>query len=96
MSTSIGVTAALAEKLAEFVKAGKLPIEVVSEGSGTVQVVQSEDRQQSDASTLQAGGWIACPDAFALASKLGVPTQAVGKLLNHLDIKIRQCQLGCF
>ncbi|MCK4340453.1 MAG: hypothetical protein KAY37_01860 [Phycisphaerae bacterium] len=96
MSTTLGVPAALAEKVMEFIRAKTLPLEVVAEGSGTIQVVQSEGRQQSDPSTLQAGGWIACEDAFAAASKLAIPTQTMGKLLNTLDIRMRSCQLGCF
>jgi len=96
MSVTIAVPPDLSERVAEFITAQALAIEVVPEGSGTVQVVPSADRQQSDPSTLRAGGWITCPDAFALASKLDVPTRVVGKLFNVLDIKIRECQLGCF
>jgi hypothetical protein len=96
MSATIGVTQDLAEQVAEFVKAETLALEVVSAGSGTVQIVQTEDKEQSDPSTLRAGGWITCTDVFALASKLGLPTRTMGKFLNVLDIKIRECQLGCF
>lgn len=96
MSATIGVTQDLAEQVTEFVKAETLALEVVSAGSGTIEIVRSEDQQQSDPSTLQAGGWVTCTDAFAVASKLGLPTRTMGKFLNLLDIKIRECQLGCF
>jgi len=96
MSTTIGVPEPLAEKVRAFVEAQKLDCEVVVDGDGTLRVMQSEGRQQSEPPTLQAGGWIACPDAFALASSMSVSSQTVGKLLNELDIKVRQCQLGCF
>lgn len=96
MSATIAVPEALAEKVADFLKVEAVACEVVAGGDATICIVQSEDRQQSDPSTLQAGGWIACEDAFAMASKLGMPVPAMGKLLNLLDVRIRSCQLGCF
>ena len=41
-------------------------------------------------------GKIACAAAFRLAGELSLSTQEMGKLLNELEIKIKQCQLGCF
>ncbi len=41
-------------------------------------------------------GKIACATAFRLAGELSLSTQEMGKLLNELEIKIKQCQLGCF
>jgi len=37
-----------------------------------------------------------CERAQALAGELGVPIIVVGRALNLLNIKIMQCQLGCF
>jgi hypothetical protein len=37
-----------------------------------------------------------CERAQALAGELGVPMLVVGQALNLLNIKIIQCQLGCF
>jgi hypothetical protein len=96
VSVRIGVPETLVDRVSEFIKANALAIDVVKDGGGAVQVVESEGRQPSDPSTLQAGGWIACADAFDMASNLGIPTQTMGKLLNLLDVKLRQCQLGCF
>jgi len=39
---------------------------------------------------------IDCERAQALAAELGVPIITVGHALNLLNIKIVQCQLGCF
>jgi len=39
---------------------------------------------------------IDCERAQALAGELGVPMLVVGRALNLLNIKIEQCQLGCF
>jgi hypothetical protein len=39
---------------------------------------------------------IGCQRAQELAAELGVPIITVGRALNLSDIKIVQCQLGCF
>jgi len=96
MGATIGVPAELDEKVGHFIREAGLPLTVVVDGSGTVTVFQSEGHQQGDAETLRAGGWISCPDAFAVADKLGIETKHMGKLLDELDVKIKGCQLGCF
>lgn len=96
MSTSIGVPAELADRVEAVVEREALACQVVADGDGTVRVVQSEGRQQSDTRTLQVGGWIACEDAFAMAAALEIPRRAMGKLLDGLDVRLRACQLGCF
>jgi hypothetical protein len=41
-------------------------------------------------------GGISCAAAMRLAEELVISRQDMGKLLNELKIKIKQCQLGCF
>jgi hypothetical protein len=41
-------------------------------------------------------GNISCAAAMRLAEELVISRQQLGKLLNELRIKIKQCQLGCF
>jgi hypothetical protein len=41
-------------------------------------------------------GRIPCAAAFQLAEELGLTRSRLGELLNELNIKINQCQLGCF
>jgi hypothetical protein len=41
-------------------------------------------------------GKIACAAAMRLAEDLVISRQDMGKLLNELRIKLKQCQLGCF
>ena len=41
-------------------------------------------------------GKIPCATAFRLAEELGLSRKDLGELLNELQIKIIQCQLGCF
>lgn len=39
---------------------------------------------------------INCKTALDLANVLGVPPKAVGDVCNELNIRIQNCQLGCF
>jgi hypothetical protein len=41
-------------------------------------------------------GRIPCAAAFQLAEELGLTRSRLGELCNELNIKISQCQLGCF
>ncbi len=47
--------------------------------------------------TLKDGKqFINCTTALAIAEKLNVKPIEVGKICNELNIKIQNCQLGCF
>ena len=41
-------------------------------------------------------GMLACKDALAAAERLGVSPGRIGKLCNEQEIRIVNCQLGCF
>lgn len=41
-------------------------------------------------------GKISCAAAMRLAEELVISRQDMGKLLNELKIKIKNCQMGCF
>lgn len=41
-------------------------------------------------------GRIQCGKARDIAKTLSVPIKSVGMLADDLDIKISQCELGCF
>ena len=41
-------------------------------------------------------GRISCAAAMRLAEELVISRKDLGRLLNELKIKIKQCQLGCF
>jgi len=41
-------------------------------------------------------GKIPCAVCFKIADDSGVSKKDLGKVLNELDIRISQCQLGCF
>jgi hypothetical protein len=42
------------------------------------------------------GGRLSCEMAHTLGKELGVTLQEIGAVCNELDIRIRDCQLGCF
>jgi hypothetical protein len=39
---------------------------------------------------------ILCSGALAIAKSLGIPSREVGRIANELNIKISECQHGCF
>lgn len=41
-------------------------------------------------------GKLKCAEAFALAREENVSISRIGEALNELEIKISNCQLGCF
>ncbi|WP_338833236.1 hypothetical protein MHLNE_21950 [Moorella humiferrea] len=58
------------------------------------------DRQAVQAAVKEAaaehGGRLPCAVAQELARRLQVPMREVGRAADELQIKIIQCQLGCF
>ena len=96
MNITLGAPEELFDSLQSFLQTERIDLEVVSSDDCAVRVAQSDEPSQSDMNILQASGWIKCPTALALASKLGIRTQEMGRILNHLEIKVRDCGLGCF
>ena len=96
MRATLGVPEAMMESLGAFIEAEALPFVLVAGGDCAMQVVQSAKGRESTPSVLHAGGSITCGLARDMAGRLAVKTRDLGKLLNHLDIKIRACELGCF
>ena len=96
MDATLGVPQGLREKVSAFVEAEGLAIQVVSDGGGTMRVAESSERLPCSPTILQAGGWITCPTARAMAGRLGAGGRQMGKLLDLLNIKVRECELGCF
>lgn len=89
---------ALREKVAAFVEAHSVDWDVVDEEPCDIRVAlcADGDRRQSVADRLEAGGWIKCATAWGLAKKHGIKLAKLGALLDELDIKVRECSLGCF
>lgn len=55
----------------------------------------TEDVKEAVANAAD-GGFISCPKARHLAKELKVSPKVVGKALDEMNIKIKDCELGCF
>ncbi|MFC2055951.1 hypothetical protein ACFLTO_00035 [Chloroflexota bacterium] len=51
---------------------------------------------ESDVKASMVDGYLPCSIALELAGKLEVAPKAVGDVANKLEIRIINCQLGCF
>ena len=96
MKKRIYVEIPLKDKFMQFVNDENIDIEIVSGQPCDVKVIQSRERKECDLDTLYSGGWIACERARNLAKKINISPGQMGTLLNHLNVKIRKCLLGCF
>ena len=97
MTTEIGVPAEMADDLGRFLSDASIDLSAVTDGAPPVTIVKSApERQDSEVATLYAGGRISCEVGRAMAKRLGIDPIDIGKLANHLDIKIHGCVLGCF
>lgn len=96
MRGRLGVPETMWEPIADFVKAQGIRLDVVTTDACTVQVMQANERRRCGLRRLYTGGFIACETARSMAVKLGMRTRQMGKLLNFLNIKVRNCALGCF
>lgn len=100
MEPTICVPKDMVRRLAEFADSEGMRLHLVTDGPYTVRVAaadpRAEEREECDDSTLHMGGWIRCPVAVAAAARLDISTRKMGKLLDLLDIKVRECGLGCF
>jgi len=96
MKTKLNVPVSMVEQLREFLDKEAIQLELVTDGSADVKVLECEERKKSDMKTIYSGGWIPCETARAMAGKLGITIRHMGKLLTHIDTKIRECGLGCF
>jgi hypothetical protein len=95
MPVTLNAPETMVQSINEFAKAENLPF-IAAAGTGDVKVIQAQAGSESTATELHAGGRITCWLARDMASKLGIKKIEIGKLLNHLEIKVRACELGCF
>jgi len=98
MNKRICVDVSMKEKLRDFIETEKIKLEIVTGEPADVQVLfcAGEERHESSLDTIYSGGWVVCETARGLAGKMGISLNQMGKLLNHLNVKIRRCSLGCF
>ncbi|MBN2182271.1 MAG: hypothetical protein JW715_10180 [Sedimentisphaerales bacterium] len=96
MKKKICTETSIAERLQEFLDKEKMNLDVVTETDGAVEVMKCAEPKESNLDVIYAGGWITCEIARSMAKKINISFGQMGNLLNHLDVKIRHCSLGCF
>ena len=96
MANRLHVQGLSVDELRRFVEAEGIGIDPVTDPTCDVTIAPGDKGRCSDLTTIYAGGSIACATAFELAAKLGISRAKMGKLLDHLNVKVRHCQLGCF
>ena len=96
MKKRIYVESPLKDKIIEFINNDNIGMEIVNAQPCDIKIILCRERLESDLDTIYSGGWIACEIARNLAKKMELSLSQMGNLLNHLDVKIRKCSLGCF
>ncbi len=79
-----------------FESAGVAPSWVESLEDADVVIDCPDERGVCEPDLLHCGGRMSCPNAFAAAARLRISRADMGRLLNLLEVKIGNCQLGCF
>jgi len=56
------------------------------------------DRDKLEKAILEKSkaGKLPCGVCFKIAEDFGISKKEMGKILNEMNVKIGQCQLGCF
>ena len=96
MKKQIYVEISIAEHLREFFDREKIDIEIVTDQPCDIEFTKCDEPRESNLGIIYSGGWITCEMARSLAKKMNISLGQMGKLLNHMDVKIRHCSLGCF
>ena len=96
MKKQICVEKSIAQQLKDLIYNEKIDLEVVTNIQCEINVTTCDERKESNLDIIYSGGWITCEMARSLAKKINIPLAQMGKLLNHLNVKIRSCSLGCF
>jgi len=96
MKAGILADAPLAGVVAQFLRVEGIVAGPTGARGEAVRVAASVERREATPDTIWSGGWITCEAAHVLARKLGIPARKMGGLLDALDVKVRQCSLGCF
>jgi len=97
MTTRLSVPQAMVDELTAFMADESIDLKPVGDESGEVKLLPTgPDRKESDLQTLYVGGWVSCETARAVAKKLTIGHGDMGKILDHVHVKVRSCALGCF
>lgn len=93
---TLGVPPARRAMIEEFLQREALAWTMVEPPAGDLCIAEAEPKMECDSRTLHPGGRITCAVALSMAKACAVPGKTIGRLLDLLEIKVRDCQLGCF
>ena len=96
MAAAINVPDDMQEMLNTFFSAESIDLTIATGNTGVITIIPGKAKQECTSSELYPEGWITCAGALEMASALSIANREIGKLLNKIDIKIRNCELGCF
>ncbi len=96
LEISIGVPEDMRAEFVTFLADENIKLTVAESVEGTVRITSGESKRECSESELYSKGWIKCPVARATADRLHIKYKDIGKIVDHLDIKIRECAMGCF
>lgn len=93
---TISVPESVSVGLKRFVDDNSIPVGIqVENGDLTVEDTGTE-RRESTLDFLYSGGWVTCATARAIAANLEITLSQMGQMLDHLNVKVKKCGLGCF
>jgi len=92
----LSIPKSLSGKVLQFIQQSGIPLDIVTENAGITVKICTDIRLESDLATMYSGGWIKCENARLMAKKLDITKPNMGKLLDELNIQVKECGLGCF
>lgn len=96
MAGSLGLPTELRARLDKFQHEQGLSMVLNENATGDVTVEVVTERVESSATLLYSGGWLSCATAWEMSDILGISKGQMGELLDLLEVKVRNCDLGCF
>ncbi|MHA1540387.1 MAG: molybdenum cofactor guanylyltransferase [Alphaproteobacteria bacterium] len=91
----LNVPSALEERVLAFFKENNLVLEN-TEGAAVAIVNPEEEWLRCTRTEIYIGGKIPCEAAKQMAENVGIRPPVMGAFFEHLDVKIKDCKLGCF
>jgi hypothetical protein len=93
---SITAPESLQSRLKSFIENEHIELKFAIAEPADLTVCMATERLESTCRVFICGGWIDCEVARGAAERLGLPKRDLGRLLDFLDVKVRNCALGCF
>jgi len=66
------------------------------EGRNEMEFIMDREKIEKAIKEKSKDGKIPCAICFKIAEDFGISKREMGQILNEINIRISQCQLGCF